>query len=261
MKHFITAITTYNRLKYLKKCIKTWNNTRSKHRTTTLIIADDGSTDGTLEYLKNLVISDVDIHILTHDRRGVHHQVNKIFELCSTLNFHFGFKIDDDLIFLRPNWDNAYYEVAMSSGYHHLNFFDENWWKRKHTNKLRSFNKGQLSSKIENTELQGAFWTFTKEVIKKVGYFDLTNFGLCGLGHIDFSWRCSRAGFNDINHIFDLTKSFTYLKLISENYIHSVPDIVKKKDSNFPQDINRKLQKMREQRVYIPYNEVEKRLS
>ena len=44
---FTLAITTFNRLNYLKACLDSWIQTRSIDVDWTLIIADDGSDDGT----------------------------------------------------------------------------------------------------------------------------------------------------------------------------------------------------------------------
>ena len=40
----------------------------------------------------------------------------------------------------------------------------------------------------------GFFYTFSPEVIKKVGSMDTQSFGFRGMGHVDFSMRCARAG-------------------------------------------------------------------
>ena len=82
----ITAVTTYNRLVYLKEFIKTWNATKSKSIKWSLIIADDGSTDGTLSWLDTLknAKKDYNLFIINNNRKGVHFQTNKIFNLSST---------------------------------------------------------------------------------------------------------------------------------------------------------------------------------
>ena len=48
---FVTAVTTIDRKEYLEQFIHGWNKSRDKSANQMLIVADDGSTDGTLEWL------------------------------------------------------------------------------------------------------------------------------------------------------------------------------------------------------------------
>ena len=74
VNNLIFAITTYNRINFLKKTINTWYETINKKYSWTLIIADDNSTDGTFEYIQNLVLEGVKIYLIKNENRGIHHQ-------------------------------------------------------------------------------------------------------------------------------------------------------------------------------------------
>lgn len=228
IKKVVLAITTYNRLDYLKNCIETWNQYRNQDYSWYLIIADDGSEDGTIEYIKNLHIENVHKHVILNNRTGVGYQTNKILRYCSELDFDYGFKIDDDLIFLKKNWDTSYIVAIEATGYDHLCFFDVEWHKGFGGEKYRLdpllSKEGKLQSFIlpEVKETQGAFWTFTKRIIDKVGYFDPLNFGFSGLEHIDYTYRCARAGFNELDNIYDCLNSKDYIKLIKDDYISAL---------------------------------------
>ena len=52
----VIGVTTFQRLPYIKQFTETWEKTKSDNFEWTFIAADDGSTDGTLEYLDNLVL-------------------------------------------------------------------------------------------------------------------------------------------------------------------------------------------------------------
>jgi hypothetical protein len=183
---FILMITTYNRKENLKKMIDSWVVTKSEKINWKLIIADDGSTDGTIDYIKNLKVDNVDIILIENKRRGVHHQTNQLIKKALEFNFDFGFKCDDDILFLKKDWDIEYYRTAVSSQYYHLIFNDINY-------------KSAIGENI-----QGALWTFNKNVLEDAGYYDLNNFNLCGYGHVDYSTRCCRAGYNNIDTPFDI---------------------------------------------------------
>ena len=78
-----------------------------------------------------------------------------------------------------------------------------------------------LQSYCTAENCQGAFFTFTKKMIEKVGYFDENNFKIRGHSHIDFTLRCCRNGFNRIDKLWDLINSEDYLELNNDDYISS----------------------------------------
>jgi len=255
---YVLAITTFNRIEYLKKCIETWLSTNNIYAQWTLIVSDDGSTDGTLEYLEKLNILFKKV-IIKNQRRGIHHQVNQIIKYLENTPFDVCFKCDDDVEFLLPGWDNAYFLAIKKSKYDHLVFYDQRWIGRKYqTGKHRVVNDCLLSL-VDVKNVQGAFYTITPKVIKTVGYFDLNKFGLCGLGHIDYSVRCCRAGFNNINNVFDIKDSNKYLKLVTKNYIESPNEF--RYAENTPELLKIKKQAILDNnRVYMGYNEISRSL-
>lgn len=261
-KTIVLGITTYNRINYLKSCINSWCKTRNKDHNWILIIADDGSTDGTVEFIKDLFIPEVHIHIIFNNRKGVHYQTNEILKYCSILEFDLGFKIDDDIIFLKKGWEDIYIAAIEKTGYDHLCFFDIEKGKKRGIRKNPIISPdGSLVSYVINKDIQGAFWTFTKRVIEKVGYFDIENFGFCGYGHIDYTYRCARAGFNDINNIFDCKNSNEYISLLKENYLSAIPDKLRYK-INTKEEISRKLNIINDNsRIFIDYKKIEIDLS
>ncbi len=195
---FTLAITTFNRLNYLKACLDSWIQTRSIDVDWTLIIADDGSDDGTTDYLDSLKIKNAKVVVIKNKRLGVHQQMNTILNYLETIDYDFCFKIDDDIAFLKTGWDKLYYEAAIKTGNHHLVFCDENWCKEQFLDKPKI--ERVLNGRVPMLHTHGFFYTLTPHVIEKVGFMDVESFGFRGMGHVDYTIRCARAGFT--NHEF-----------------------------------------------------------
>jgi len=215
----VFGVTTYNRLPFFKKCIETWDNNRRRDNVWHLIISDDGSTDGTIEYINSLHFDGVEIHKIFNNRNGVHVGINKILSLSNTIDFDYGFRCEDDVFFKKPGWDDLYINAMRITGFSHLVFRDATWakWRKTYFDGVEG-GDGLLCCCGEKKDTQGAFWTFTKKIIKEIGYVDIENFGLCGLGHTDYTYRCARCGFNDNDYIYDIKDSNSYMELIKEGY-------------------------------------------
>jgi len=250
-KKFALAITTYNRLDYLKKCVESFFKTRTDTFSWQLIIADDGSTDGTKEYLQELE-EKYKIIVIHNNRTNIHHQVNSIIKTLSTMTYDLCFKCDDDIAFLQKGWDKLYWKTIVRTGYDHLIFYDKNW--QPFTNLSRPIRSGSLVANCDPEKIQGAFYTLTKEVIENVGYFDEQQFGASGLGHVDYSFRCCRAGFNVLANPFDVEDSNDFIQLQSVSNYSSASSLKAKFKSNSKSEIAFKKQQLGMDRVYIAYN-------
>lgn len=262
----VMSITTWNRVDYLKECIESFERTRSPEYDWVLMIADDGSTDGTLEYLDRLVLPH-EVHVIRNKGRFACGQTNTIFELCRKIGFDFAFKIDDDILFKKRGWDKLYVEAAAASGYPHL--CHRNW--SHFTGLKRRSNptyspppphvdaSGRCETIVGVWECDGCLFTFSPEMIEKVGYCDEANFPIRGQWHIDYSIRACRAGFNDPNHFYDARDSNQYIELQANKptYRCSLPWGDAYKKTKEPAELERRERVMRdESRVYIPLPEI-----
>ena len=81
--------------------------------------------------------------------------------------------------------------------------------------------KGDLQSYCKVLNCQGALFTFTKELLLKVGYFDEDNFKIRGHSHIEFTIRCCKNGYNNLEELYDIFDSNKYLELKIDNYVSS----------------------------------------
>ena len=170
---------------------------------------------------------------------GVHHNTNIILNYFYKNNFDIGFKADDDIFFKNKKWDDLYIDIIKNTEYKHLTYYNTEWKNRYFLKNIK--NNGRILSSQSNVmNSLGCFWTFDREVIDKVGYFDVNNFGKRGYGHIDFSMRCCRAGFNVSDNFLHPYKCENYIGMQGrENYIESMPyeevrrlnkkDVIKKK--------------------------------
>lgn len=250
--NFILAVTTYNRLFYLRRLIESWYETRCSSCNWQLIIADDGSDDGTTEYLNELKQKDTNFTLIENYHQGVHHQTNSILRKIEGTSFDMCFKLDDDVAFLKNGWDLAYYNIAKKTGFWHLCFYDTNWVLEN--NLKESIVKDDLICHCDPKNIQGAFFTITPTIIQKVGYFDIDNFGFKGLGHMDFTFRCCRYGFNDIESPFDIVNSNQYITLQDKTNYKRSTSIQFDRSINSPAEIKRKLALVQDPtRGYIPY--------
>lgn len=259
----VLAVTTYNRREYLRECLDSWAATRNPAYRWLVIVADDGSTDGTLDYLHRPGIP-ADCHVIRNARRGAGGQTNTIFQLCRRLDYAIGFKIDDDLVFKRKGWDDLYIEAARRSGFEHL----------CHLN-LRLFNaerrppqplqpgrplaidpSGACAAFTDVYNCMGCLFTFTPRVLEKVGDIDEGNFPIRGDWHIDFSARAARAGFNRVDTFFDARDSGRYLDIqnnLKSAYRHTIaPHSQAMRTVSAPAEIERRRKVVRDQsRIFV----------
>ena len=220
----ILGITTYNRQNYLEQCIASFMETRSPLYEWILVIADDGSTDGTLDFLEKLNIQH-EIHIVRNNRRYAVGQTNSIFGLCREIAFDVGFKVDDDVVFKKSGWDDLYINALQKSGWQHLCYLNQRHFieLRKKENPdyspppIHADQSGLCEALTGVSKCMGALFTFTPEVLEKVGIADEANFPIRGQWHQDFSARCCRTGFNDSEHMYDAKGSNDFIEL--QNYI------------------------------------------
>ncbi len=248
----ILAVTTYNRLEYLKECISSFLETRNRNYNWTLIVADDGSEDGTREYLEKLKESiGIPFYILRNDRKYCVGQTNSIFALCKELSYDLAFKVDDDVIFKDKGWDDLYNKAVIGSGYEHLCYLDiaHFLWNRKREDKNYKLpdpvydDSGLLKSYCQVYKGMGALFTFTPHLIARVGAADERNFPIRGQWHIDYSMRCCRLGFNDSDYFFDADGSNELVTLqnnIAKDYRCSLPWDEEYKRTKEIEEINRR---------------------
>lgn len=231
-KKVVIGIKTYNRLPYLQECIASLVRTTSPNFESVIVVADDGSTDGTEQYLKELKLP-FETYVINNKRSYVTGQFNSILDKARDVKADFIFVIDDDVVFKKEGWMQSYYDAAISSGYHHLCHFNLPHYEQLCVRRGESFppaamehSEYKLSAYGSVERCMGALFTLTPKVVDDVGFADEVNFFVRGLWHIDYSARCCRAGFNEYNRFFDIKNSNDYIELqntLKETYSTSIP--------------------------------------
>jgi GT2 family glycosyltransferase len=96
----VIGLTTFNRLELTKKCIS--NLLLNTSEPFELAIADNCSTDGTREYLKDLYSQNLIQNLILFDKNyGVAPASNSIWEKYSN---HYYIKLDNDILIKNPQW-------------------------------------------------------------------------------------------------------------------------------------------------------------
>lgn len=254
LPHFVLAITTYNRRDYLQNCIESWLTTRTSAATWELIVADDGSTDGTLAYLTELKGKDTKFTLIENHRTDIIHQTNTILQQLEKTNFDLCFKCDDDVLFKKKGWDDLYWQVIQRTGYEHLIYYNLSW--RPAVNKSIPHHAGQLVSHCDREYLQGAFFTITPNILREVGFFDAEQLGFRGYEHNDFSIRCCRAGYNNLENPFDIQESNRYIDL--QGQLHYVRAMSTTMESKLHQEksLAQKRRVLYQNRIYVPFHQI-----
>ena len=214
---FVIGITTFNRSSYLKDCIDTLLITLNNKIDYILIFVDGCSTDNNIDVIKSFTYKDnISLVIIQNPIHFIYRQSNSILKYSLNFEFDFGFLMNDDLIFHKFGWDELYYNVSKKENIDHLVFFGKGLKNEDHY--ITNSNK-TLESFVTAENCQGALFTFTKNLIKNVGFFDEKNFKIRGHSHIDFTLRCCRLKYNNINYLYDVSKSNDYITLNNKLYI------------------------------------------
>ncbi|WP_152088712.1 glycosyltransferase, partial [Limnospira platensis] len=220
----VMSLAIFNSKEYLKDFIYSWEKTKSNKYHWILIIADNGSTDGTIEYLHSIKPF---WQFTLIQKQGLSNAelVNTIFDECKNIEFDYGFYADNDVLFLKQGWDELYVNAIEKGGYAHLCHQNHEYFKELiNSQKLSSSvlnqrehidTSGYCSTVIDGTEYLGItkFFTFNRQTIERVGYADAGKFADGKEWQVDIYKRYSRAGFNDENKCWDAKGSNEYLQI------------------------------------------------
>jgi glycosyltransferase involved in cell wall biosynthesis len=228
----VFAVTTLNRCAYLRECLASWAATRNPAYDWLVIVADDGSEDGTLQYLKRPRLP-ADCHVIRNHRRSAGGQTNTIFDVCRRLDYTFGFKVDDDVVFKKPGWDDLYIGAASCSGFDHLCHLNLKLWNAERrpavplvAERPASVDESGLCASFTDVyNCMGCFFSFTPRMLEELGDIDEANFPIRGDWHIDYSARAARAGFNRVDTFFDARGSNAFIDIqnnLKSTYVHTI---------------------------------------
>jgi glycosyltransferase involved in cell wall biosynthesis len=222
--NLVLGVTTINRWKYLEQFLDSWLRTRNNSFNWTIVVADDGSTDETIEKFIDLEIPNTKVVLLQNSGGGIAIQTNSIFNYVMGLKIkpNLIFSADDDIFFKQRGWDTAYFDAVQKTGFDHLVHFNPNWKPAIHEEHLIK-NEVELSSLTDGISCMGCFYTVTPELLTKIGGFDQIAFPIRGHSHIDFTMRACRSGYNNLNSLYDIKDATEFLGIHpKEGYISTL---------------------------------------
>jgi glycosyltransferase involved in cell wall biosynthesis len=173
------GIVTFNRLAYLKKVLAS-----VREKTTgqfEIVVADDGSTDGTKEFLRA-----EGVRCVTGQNRGVCWNKNRALIALETLNCDPILLLEDDCHPVERGWD-VYWRTA-SAMWGHVCYAHP---------KLSPWiisGSGRPDDPIVNQKATAQCASASAELLRKIGYYD-TRFKGYGVGHAEWTTRAKKAGF------------------------------------------------------------------
>lgn len=153
-----------------------------------LYVSDDGSSDGTSEYLNSIGV--------THDNTpagGVASNKTRALARLMEQGCDYLFLLEDDVIPVREGWCETLVYAMKNGPEKHLNFIpaDKTGYKTIRREKIA----GNLTLAYQSG-LTGLLMCMTREVVETLGGF-CRGFDPYGYEHIDYTLRASRAGFCD----------------------------------------------------------------
>ena len=173
------AVVTYRRAERLKQLIgKIQKLTESPFE---LVVADDGSGDGTVEWCDAQ-----EIRVVTGPNRGVCWNKNRGLFALSILNCDPLLILEDDIYPTARAWDKDWIEATRQ--WHHVAYAHP-----KIQGQVIS-GRGTPSEPFVNQKATAQCASISAEALRAVGYFD-TRFKGYGVGHAEWTTRIKRAGY------------------------------------------------------------------
>lgn len=221
----IYGVTTCDRPKYFDHSMTTWIDTVDVSHEWHVVICDDSSvSDYSSKYVEILEQLGIKVTRIKTARRGPHYLVNQVLRIASKEEFDYGFMAEDDIYFIQKGWDNNYLKAIKKSSLDYLCYWNSSWAKKHERGRcvhsLTKYPDKLIQSEVRIFSCFGCFWTFSPEIIKTVGYFDMINFGVWGNAHTDYAKRCCRLGHNGINgYIFDVLDSNEFIEMEDDGYV------------------------------------------
>jgi glycosyltransferase involved in cell wall biosynthesis len=173
------GIITYRRLAHLRECVAgVLRHTTSPFY---LVIADDGSDDGTLEWCQAS-----GLHVVRGSNRGVCWNKNRALYHLQAHGCDPILLLEDDCVPVADGWEEPW--RTATAHYGHLGYAHPKLdpWIISGT--------GTPEDPILNPKATGQCASVSAEALAAVGYFD-TRFKGYGVGHAEWTTRLKRAGY------------------------------------------------------------------
>jgi glycosyltransferase involved in cell wall biosynthesis len=183
------GIITYNRKEILNDTI---DRVRAYTRQTgaTLVVADDGSTDGTLAMLR-----DKQVPVITGVNMGIAWNKNRaLFLLSHMLGCESVILLEDDTQPTRAGWEDEW--MAATRRWGHVNFAGD--WMKPHFESGAGTSGDPIHSRMVTAQCSA----YSSEALTYGGYLD-PRFKGYGHEHVEHTRRLLRVGYGGTDEIID----------------------------------------------------------
>ena len=196
------GIITFNRKNLLAETVARVRG-MTRHPHVDLVVADDGSTDGTLEMLR-----EHNVPVVTGVNMGIAWNKNRaLFLLAQMLNCDIAILLEDDTHPAREGWETEWMEGARRWG--HVNYAGP-WMKHQFIS-----GAGTAADPVLSGVVTAQCSSYTREALMFGGYFD-PRFRGYGHEHVEHSRRLIRVGYGGTDDVVDGREKVVF-KLIDGN--------------------------------------------
>lgn len=207
--HVGIGVITYNRCDILRQTIELIR-AHTVHAHTSLVVADDGSSDGTLDMLHQLRAPYV-----TGPNGGVAWNKNRaLFLLAEVARCDVVILLEDDTQPTRYGWDTPW--IAGATRFGHVNIALD------HFAEQFIYGTGSVADPIGSKQISAQCAAFSWEALRYAGYFD-SRFKGYGHEHVEHSIRMTRCGYGGGDELVDGEKKLIFKLLRGDVVLRSVP--------------------------------------
>jgi hypothetical protein len=191
------GIVTYNRRQILSDTIDRVR-TFTRHPAAALVVADDGSSDGTLAMLR-----EKQVPVITGANRGVAWNKNRaLFLLSRLLDCETVILLEDDTQPSRAGWEAEWIDASKRWG--HVNYAAN--WIRDHFES----GTGTAADPVRCKHVTAQCAAYSRDSLIYGGYFD-PRFQGYGHEHVEQTRRLIRVGYGGTDEIVDGKERVRYL--------------------------------------------------
>ena len=190
------GIVTYNRRDLLAATVDRVRRL-TRHPDADFVVADDGSTDGTLKWLR-----DNDVAVVGGVNMGIAWNKNRaLFLLTEMLCCDIAILLEDDTQPAKPGWEAEW--IAGARRWGHVNYAGP--WM---TNDFIG-GKGTAAEPVQSRNVTAQCSAFTRESLLYGGFYD-SRFRGYGHEHVEHTRRLIRVGYGGTDHWVDGNERVVY---------------------------------------------------
>ncbi len=206
------GIVTYNRRDVLAATVEKVRRL-TRHPNVELVVADDGSTDGTLAWLR-----ENDVPVVTGVNMGIAWNKNRaLYLLSEMLCCETVILLEDDTQPSKPGWEEAWIAAARLWG--HVNFAAP-WMKDQFIS-----GQGTAADPILCEVITAQCAAFSRESLMFGGFYD-SRFKGYGHEHVEHTRRLVRVGFGGTDRIVDGKEQMRCKLLHGDLTVVDVPSFI-----------------------------------